>query len=299
MKDLKGTGKKMERRIIVTGANGQLGRGINQILNQRMDFTIINADISETTAYCPIKLDIANPVAVMNLVRDIKPEIIINCAAHTAVDLCETDQENAYRINALGPKNLAVAAEALDAKLIHISTDYVFDGEGSSPYTEADTPNPTTVYGQTKLQGEEFVKELCNKYFIIRTAWLYGEGKNFVKTMLSLAEKGNPIRVVSDQSGCPTSVLELTRAIYYLMDTSCYGTYHGVCQGVTTWYDFAVEIFRLAGLNPEVIPVTSDEYKTAAKRPKYSVLEDKNLADMGYYMKPWAEALKEYMDNLK
>ncbi|MFV0343553.1 MAG: dTDP-4-dehydrorhamnose reductase [Anaerocolumna sp.] len=289
----------MERRIIVTGANGQLGRGINQILNERMDFTIINADVSETTAYCPIKLDIANPAAVMNLVRDIKPEIIINCAAHTAVDLCETDQENAYRINGLGPKNLAIAAEALDAKLIHISTDYVFDGENDRPYTELDMPRPNTVYGLSKLQGEEFVKEFCSKHYIIRTAWLYGEGKNFVKTMLSLAEKGTPIRVVNDQYGCPTSVLELTRAINYLMDTSSYGTYHGVCQGITTWYDFAVEIFKLAGLQQEVIPVTSDEYKTAAKRPKFSVLEDKNLNDMGYYMKSWTEALKEYMDLMK
>lgn len=289
----------MERRIIVTGANGQLGRGINQILNQRMDLSIINADISDTTAYCPIKLDIANPAAVMNLVRDIKPEIIINCAAHTAVDLCETDQENAYRINALGPKNLAVAADALDAKLIHISTDYVFDGEGNKPYTEMDTPNPATVYGLTKLQGEEFVKSNCSKYFILRTAWLYGEGKNFVKTMLSLAEKHTSIRVVNDQFGCPTSVLELTRAINYLMDTSSYGTYHGVCKGVTTWYDFAVEIFKLAGIHPEVIPVTSDEYKTAAKRPKYSVLDNTKLSEMGYHMKNWAEALKEYMDNLK
>lgn len=289
----------MERRIIVTGANGQLGRGINQILNERMDFTIINADVSETTAYCPIKLDIANPAAVMNLVRDIKPEIIINCAAHTAVDLCETDQENAYRINGLGPKNLAIAAEALDAKLIHISTDYVFDGENDRPYTELDMPRPNTVYGLSKLQGEEFVKEFCSKHYIIRTAWLYGEGKNFLKTMLSLAEKGTPIRVVNDQYGCPTSVLELTRAINYLMDTSSYGTYHGVCQGITTWYDFAVEIFKLAGLQQEVIPVTSDEYKTAAKRPKFSVLEDKNLNDMGYYMKSWTEALKEYMDLMK
>lgn len=287
----------MERRVIVTGANGQLGRGINEILNQRMDVTIINADISETTAYCPIKLDIANPVAVMNLVRDIQPEFIINCAAHTAVDLCETDQENAYRINAVGPKNLAVAAEALDAKLIHISTDYVFDGNSSTPYTEEDIPNPITVYGKTKLQGEEFVKSSCEKYFIIRTAWLYGEGKNFVKTMLNLAEKNEPIRVVNDQFGCPTSVLELTRAINYLMDTTLYGTYHGVCQGVTTWYDFAKEIFRLAEKDVQVIPVTSEEYKTAAQRPKYSVLEDRKLMQMGYFMKPWEEALKEYMGN--
>lgn len=288
----------MERRVIVTGANGQLGRGMNQILNQRMDFAIINTDISETTAYCPIKLDISNPVAVMNLVRDIKPEFIINCAAHTAVDQCETDQENAYRINALGPKNLAVAGSALDAKLIHISTDYVFDGEDSAPYTEEHIANPKTVYGSTKLEGEEFVKNFCEKYFIIRTAWLYGEGKNFVKTMLTLAENNAPIRVVNDQFGCPTSVLELTRAMLYLMDTTLYGTYHGVCQGITSWYEFALEIFNQTGIDANVLPVTSNEYKTAAKRPKYSVLENYKLNQMGYSMKHWTQALKEYLNDL-
>jgi dTDP-4-dehydrorhamnose reductase len=209
--------------------------------------TIINTDMGEPTAYCPIILDITNAVAVMNLVQDLKPEIIINCAAHTAVDLCESDQERAYKINAIGPKNMAIAADAVDAKLVQVSTDYVFNGETKAPYTEDDETNPNSVYGTAKLAGEEFVKNHCIKYFIVRTAWLYGEGKNFVKTMLTLADKNTELRVVSDQFGSPTSALELARAIAYVIETDNYGIYHGTCEGEATWHEFEEEIFRLAG----------------------------------------------------
>ncbi|MGB8453938.1 MAG: dTDP-4-dehydrorhamnose reductase [Anaerocolumna sp.] len=289
----------MERRIVITGACGQLGRALNQVLKDRTDLTLINTDTGEPTAYCPIILDITNSVAVMNLVQEIKPEIIINCAAHTAVDLCESDQERAYRINAIGPKNLAIAADALEAKLIHVSTDYVFDGEGNTPYTEDAVPNPQSVYGTTKLAGEEFVLTLCEKYNIIRTAWLYGDGRNFVKTMLVLAEKNNEIKVVSDQYGSPTSACELARAIAFLIDSDGNGIYHGTCEGITTWYEFAVEIFHLAGKEVTVIPITTEEYKTPAKRPKYSILEDEKLKEAGYTMKFWKEALQEYMEQFK
>ncbi len=288
----------MERRIVITGANGQLGRALNQVLKERTDLTVVNTDTGEPTAYCPIILDITNSVAVMNLVQEIKPEIIINCAAHTAVDLCESDQDRAYRINAIGPKNLAAAASALDAKLIHISTDYVFDGEGDTPYTEESITNPQSVYGSTKLAGEEFVKDLCEKYCILRTAWLYGDGKNFVKTMLALAEKQTDIKVVSDQYGSPTSALELARAITFLIDNDGFGVYHATCEGKTTWYEFAMEIFRLAGIHVTVTPITTDEYKAPAKRPKYSVLENEKLKAAGYHMKSWQEALQEYMEQL-
>jgi dTDP-4-dehydrorhamnose reductase len=287
---------KMERRILITGSKGQLGRALNQVLSEKAEITIINTDMGELTAYCPISLDITNLVAVMNFVQDLKPDVIINCAAHTAVDLCESDQERAYKINALGPKNLAVAANAVDAKLVQVSTDYVFDGESDKPYTEEDNTNPKSVYGTTKLAGEEFVKENCLKHFIIRTAWLYGEGKNFVKTMLSLAEKNTEVRVVSDQFGSPTSALELARAISSLIDTESYGIYHGTCEGVASWYDFAVEIFRLSGKSVKVNPITTDEYPTPAVRPKYSVLENKNLKSLNIYMKSWKEALQEYFN---
>lgn len=287
----------MERRIVITGACGQLGRALNQVLKERSDLTIVNTGSREPTAYCPIILDITNSVAVMNFIQEIKPEIIINCTAHTGVDLCESEQEKAYRMNAIGPKNLAAAAAALEAKLIHISTDYVFDGEGDAPYAEDSVTNPNTVYGTTKLAGEEFVESLCENYNIIRTAWLYGEGRNFVKTMLALAEKNSEIRVVNDQYGSPTSALELARAIAFLIDSDGQGIYHGVCEGTATWYEFAVEIFRLAGKEVKVIPITTEEYPTPAKRPKYSVLKNTRLAEAGHTLKFWKDALKEYMES--
>ncbi len=287
----------MERRVVITGACGQLGRALNQVLKEKEDIAVINTDM-EPTAYCPIILDITNSVAVMNLVQEIKPEIIINCAAHTAVDLCESDQERAYMINAIGPKNLAMAADAMDAKLVHISTDYVFDGEADAPYTEDAVTNPKSVYGSTKLAGEEYVKSLCEKYYIVRTAWLYGDGKNFVKTMLGLAEKNTEIRVVSDQYGSPTSAMELARAVAFIMDMEEYGIYHATCEGIAAWYEFAVEIFQMAGKTVTVKPITTEEYKTPAKRPQYSVLENRKLKEAGYRIKDWKEALKEYMDTI-
>ncbi|MFU0828721.1 MAG: dTDP-4-dehydrorhamnose reductase [Lachnoclostridium sp.] len=289
----------MERRIVITGANGQLGRALNQVLKTRTDLTIVNTGTREPTAYCPIILDITNPVAVMNFIQEIKPEIIINCAAYTAVDLCESEQERAYRINAIGPKNLATAAAALDAKLIHLSTDYVFGGEGNTPLPEDSETGPINVYGNTKLAGEEFVKSICDNYNIVRTAWLYGEGKNFVRTMLTLAEKNSEIRVVNDQYGSPTSALELARAIAFLIDYEGQGIYHGVCEGAATWYEFALEIFRLAGKDVKVLPITTEEYPTPAKRPKYTVLKNERLAEAGYTLKFWKDALKEYIESME
>lgn len=286
----------MERRIVITGACGQLGRALNQVLKERSDLTVVNTGTREPTAYCPIILDITNSVAVMNFIQEIKPEVIINCAAHTGVDLCESEQERAYRINAIGPKNLAAAAAALEAKLIHVSTDYVFDGEENTSYTEDSVTSPNSVYGTTKLAGEKFVQSLCENYNIIRTAWLYGEGRNFVKTMLALAEKNSEIRVINDQYGSPTSALELARAITFLIDTEGQGIYHGVCEGTATWYEFAVEIFRLAGKEVKVIPISTKEYPTPAKRPKYSVLKNTRLSEEGHTLKFWKDALKEYME---
>ena len=287
----------MESKILITGSNGQLGRAMNQVLKeQHSGITIINSDMGEPTAYCPIILDITNPVAVMNLIQDLKPEIIINCAAHTAVDLCESDQDRAYKINAIGPKNLAIAANAVEAKLVQISTDYVFDGKAKAPYTEEDTTNPESVYGSTKLAGEEFVKEFCDRHFIVRTAWLYGEGKNFVRTMLGLAEKNSELRVVGDQFGSPTSTYELAKAITFLIKTEEYGIFHATCEGITTWNEFAEEIFRIANKEVTVQAISSEEYSAPAARPTYSVLENKRLKGLGYRMKPWKEALQKYMN---
>lgn len=287
----------MGKKILITGANGQLGRALNQILkaNEYSDFTVINTNRGEATAYCPISLDVSNPVAVMNLVQSMKPDIIINCATMTAVDLCEKEEEMAYRINAVGPKNLAIAANEMGAKLIHVSTDYVFDGESETPYKEEDIPAPKSVYGMTKYQGEEFVKHHCVNYFIVRTAWLYGEGNNFVRTMLRLSEERNEIRVVDDQYGSPTSAIELAKAIIKLMNTEEYGIYHCTCEGAVTWYEFAKEIFRLKMKDVKVIPITTKEYPTPAKRPAYSVLDTTKINNLGIYMKPWKEALTDYI----
>lgn len=288
----------IEKRILITGANGQLGRALNQVLKAKnnISYRIINTDLGEATAYCPISLDIMNPVAVMNLVQSIKPDIIINCAALTAVDLCESEGDMAYRINAIGPKNLAKAADEMDAKFVHISTDYVFDGEGTTPYTEEDTPSPKSVYGTTKYQGEELVKSNCVKYFILRTAWVYGEGKNFVKTMLRLSDEREEIKVVDDQYGTPTSAVDLAKAIAVLMETNEYGLYHCVNKGVTTWYEFAKEIFRLFDKKVTLLPIKTEEYPTPAKRPAYSVLDTNKINSIGIHMRPWEEALKEYME---
>lgn len=290
--------KIMERRVLITGANGQLGRAVNQILKDREDISLINTCRHESSAYCPIKLDITNPMSVMNLIQDIRPQVIINCAAHTQVDLCESDQEGAYAINALGPKYLAEAAQAVEARMIHISTDYVFNGEKGEPYTEEDAADPRNVYGTTKLAGEEFVRNICENHQIIRAAWLYGEGKSFVKTMLRLGEEKKDIRVIKDQTGSPTSAIELARALVFLLDREERGIFHAACEGTTNWYEFACEIFRLAKEEVNIIPITTDEYRTAAKRPPYSALGSERLQEMGYHLKCWKDALKEYMDSL-
>ena len=187
----------MIKKVIVTGCNGQLGRAVNELYAGDTSYRFVNTDVAE--------LDITNIDAVMALVREVKPYAIINCAAHTNVDACETQMDLAYKINAIGPRNLSIAATETGAKLMHISTDYVFDGKGTRPYLEFDKPDPQSMYGATKLAGENFVKEFADKHFIVRTAWLYGDGKNFVKTMLKLSETHEKIRVVNDQFGSPTS----------------------------------------------------------------------------------------------
>lgn len=277
----------MKRKIIVTGCNGQLGRAVNKVLSGG-DYEFTNTDVAE--------LDIADLDAVLSLANEIKPYAIINCAAHTAVDACETDSENAYRINAVGPRNLAIAAKNAGAKLVHISTDYVFDGTASQPYIEFDAPSPLGVYGKSKLAGENFIRDMASKYFIVRTAWLYGEGKNFAATMLRLAEGNDTVRVVADQYGSPTSAMELARAIAWLLDTEQYGLYHGVCEGVASWADFAEEIFRLAKKETAVERIATSEYPTAAKRPAYSPLRNYMLELIGgYRFTDWRVALAEYM----
>ena len=288
------------KKILVTGCNGQLGRAIRKEY-AASDVEFINRGVVEGEGV--VSLDITDVDAVLKLVRAEKPDVIINCAAHTNVDKCEEQWDLAYKINAIGPRNLSIAATEADAKMIHVSTDYVFEGNGTRPYTEFDAPNPVSAYGKTKLEGENFVKEFAKKHFILRTAWLYGDGKNFVKTMLALAENHDELNVVCDQVGTPTSAVELAKMIHYLESTENYGTFHATCEGDTNWADFAEAIFKRAGKNVKVNHVTSKQYKemnpASANRPAYSILEDYMIKlTSDFVMADWQDALDVYMKEL-
>ncbi len=283
------------KKILVTGCNGQLGRAINQEYANEAEFINTDVQVGEGVT----ALDITKVDDVLALVRETKPDVIINCAAHTAVDLCEQQWDSAYRINAIGARNLSIAATETDAKLVHVSTDYVFEGNGSRPYTEFDSPNPVSAYGKTKLEGENFVKAFAKKYFILRTAWLYGDGKNFVKTMLRLAENHDKVTVVNDQVGCPTSAGELARMIHFLEPTENYGLFHAVCEGSCSWADLAEETFKLTGKDTVVERVTTEEYRrmnpNQAPRPAYSILDDYMIKlTSDFRMADWKTALKAY-----
>ncbi len=283
------------KNIIITGCNGQLGRAMNRVLAGNDKYSLVNTDVAE--------LDITDIDKVMELAKEVKPYAIVNCAAYTNVNGCETDQDNAFRINAIGPRNLSIAARELGAKIFQISTDYVFSGNTDRHYKEFDEVHPMSVYGKTKLQGETLVREFGSRYFILRTAWMYGEGKNFVKTMLQLSEKNDKVQVVADQYGTPTWSMELARAIAYLLPTDNYGIFHATCEGECSWAEFAKEIFRLAGKSTAVESITTEVYDSRfpgqAYRPAYSVL-DNYMLDMttDFKFASWESAIAEYMKTL-
>ena len=277
------------KKIIVTGCNGQLGREINRFYNGRDDIDFINTDVEE--------LDITNIEAVMKLAKEVKPYAIVNCAAYTAVDACETNRDLAFKVNVLGPRNLSIAASETGAKIVHISTDYVFDGTKNTPYYEFDELCPKSVYGVTKAQAEEMVKQFANRYFILRTAWLYGDGKNFVKTMLRLSETNDIVKVVGDQFGTPTSASELVKGIDSLLFTDNYGLFHATCEGSCNWAEFAEEIFKLTGKNTKVQKITTQEYNAPANRPAHSILENYMFKmTNGYIFADWKDAIREYIN---
>jgi len=289
------------KKILVTGANGQLGRAIRKEYEGKAA-EFFNTDVIKAEGV-NAALDITNIDDVMLLVRQEKPDVIINCAAHTNVDKCEQEWDLAYKINAIGPRNLSIAAAETGAKMIHVSTDYVFEGNGTTPYTEFDVPNPISAYGKTKYEGEKFVKKFADRYFILRTAWLYGDGKNFVKTMMRLSETKDEISVVCDQLGSPTSASELAKMIHYLEPTENYGLFHATCEGDTNWADFTEEIFRLAGKSTKVKHVTSEQYAqmnpASAKRPAYSILENYMIKlTSDFMMADWKDAIAEYMKQI-
>lgn len=283
------------KKVIITGCNGQLGRALNEVYAGNTEMECINTDVEQ--------LDITDIDAVMRLAREVKPYAIINCAAHTNVDLCERQADSAYKINAIGPRNLSIAAAETGAKMMQVSTDYVFPGNAQQPYTEFDAVGPASMYGATKLAGEQMVKDFAQKYFIIRTAWLYGDGKNFAKTMLRLSETHDKVRVVKDQLGTPTSAAQLAKAIAYLLPTENFGLFHGTCEGSCSWAEFAAEIFRLAGKKTVVEAVTTAEYMqdnpASAKRPAYSILDNYMLRlTTDFQFAHWQEAAAAYIKTL-
>ncbi|MEQ8198600.1 MAG: dTDP-4-dehydrorhamnose reductase, partial [Clostridiaceae bacterium] len=247
-----------------------------------------------------MELDISDFIAVKKYFSEVKPDLVINCAAYTNVDGCESNEDTAFRINALGPRNLALASEEIGAKLIHVSTDYVFNGEGSVPFREYDLPQPVSVYGKTKLSGENYVRELSSRYFIVRTAWLYGyEGKNFVYTIMRVGKEKGVLTVVDDQRGNPTNAEDLAHHLLKLGVTEEFGTYHCTGKGECSWFDFASKIIELSGIQCTVKPVTSAEYESAARRPAFSSLDNMMLrCTVGDEMRQWEEALRMFIPKI-
>lgn len=284
-------------KILLTGSNGQLGRAIRLAYGDEAEFVL--TEVIESPDY--IHLDIADVDAVITMAKKEQPDVIINCAAFTNVDGCEVETDAAYRANAIGPRNLAIASHEVGCKLVHISTDYVFAGDGTRPYTEFDEPAPVSAYGRTKLAGENFVKQFADKFFILRTAWLYGDGKNFVKTMVNLSKNHDEVSVVMDQKGSPTTATELAKMVKYLASTEEYGLYHATCEGDTNWADFTEAIYKRLGIKTKVNHVTSAQYKEmnpkSADRPAYSILDNYMLRLTGgkFVMANWEDALDEYL----
>ena len=276
-------------KILITGAYGMLGSDLREVL--------ISHELILTGSK---DLDITDQNKVFQFISEKSPDIVINAAAYTAVDNCETHYNDAYAVNALGPKYLAIACKTNNIPLIHISTDYVFEGNKKTPLVEEDIIGPRTVYGKTKLEGEKFIQENCQKYFIIRTAWLFGiNGKNFVQTVLNLSKNQKEIRVVNDQIGSPTFSYDLAMSIKELLNSDKYGIYHLTNKGECSWYEFAKKIFEVSKIDVKVIPVSSEEYPRPAQRPHYSVLSNQKWINSGFTpMRIYEDALNEYL-NLK
>lgn len=294
-------------KVFVTGVAGQLGHDVVNELTKR-GYEAIGSDVvKELESPVPyVALDITDAAAAETVIAQIKPDVIVHCAAWTAVDAAEDaeNQEKVKAINVDGTKNIAEAARNVDAKMVYISTDYVFDGQGETPW-EPDCKDyaPLNVYGQTKLGGELAVAQTLEKYFIVRIAWVFGtNGKNFIKTMLQVGKNHPQVRVVSDQIGTPTYTYDLARLLVDMIETEKYGYYHATNEGgYISWYEFTREIYRQAGMNTEVLPVTTEEYGLSkAARPFNSRLEKKKLAENGFQPLPtWQDALGRYLQELK
>lgn len=278
--------------VLVTGANGQLGQAIQYIAKNYLNLNFVFCNSTD--------LDISNKENCQAVFHKIKPNFCINAAAYTAVDKAELEQDKAELINVIGAKNLAETCNEFDTKLIHISTDFVFDGSNDKPYSETDIPNPKGVYGQTKLDGEKAIQAVFSKYYIIRTSWVYSQfGNNFMKTMLRLASERTSLSVVNDQIGTPTNAVDLADCLMtiissqHLTPNTQNGIYHFSNEGQCSWYDFAKEIFEINQVNIDLIAIPTSEFPTPAERPKYSVLDKSKIkSTFGITIKNWQESLK-------
>lgn len=290
-------------KILILGSKGQLGSELQDILKSgRADLGEISENIKNAKVI-PMdlnELDITNLEQVKDKIKTLKPDVVINCAAATNVDKCEIDKETAFKVNSIGPRNLAIACEEIGTKIVQISTDYVFSGSSKIPLAEYDLTCPCNVYGKTKLLGENYIREFASKYFIIRTAWLYGfSGHNFVYTMRKVAKDNNYIKVINDQKGNPTNANDLAYHILKIIATEEYGIYHCTGKGECTWYEFAKLIVELSGEKCEVRPCSSEDYKTLAKRPKYSSMDNMMFRNtVGDEMRNWEDALKSFISKL-
>lgn len=275
-------------RLLVTGAGGMLGQAVVPCLESRGH---------DVAAMPKEQLDVTNYTQVHDAVSAHKPDLVIHCAAFTKVDQAEKEPDLAYHINGYGTENLAVVCASLNIPMLYISSDYVFDGEQKTPYTTWDATRPLSIYGKSKLAGEKAVMRHLRRFYILRTSWLYGpHGKNFVDTILTNAEQGRPLRVVSDQHGTPTCTLSLSETIADLIATGRYGVYHASDDGVTNWFEFARAIVSNSGLKTEVHPIETKDMPRPATRPKYSVMDKTTLVStIGRELPPWEESLNAYL----
>ncbi len=280
------------RRVLVTGARGMLGTDLCAVLKDA-GHEVIPADIQE--------FDITDGPSTLTFAREHRPTVIINCAAYTAVDQAEAEREQAFRVNRDGTRNIAEAAADIGAPLLHISTDYVFDGAKPGPYVEDDPPNPASVYGASKLAGEEAVQETLAQHYIVRTAWLYGiHGKSFPRTMLNLRLKSKPLRVVDDQFGCPTYTRHLSSILAKIIERPAYGVYHAVNSGSCSWHELAAAVLRAAGLSPDIEPVPTSEFPRPAPRPANSIFDTTKLQQtFGLEPPPWQQGVLDFVARWK
>lgn len=278
-------------KILVTGSRGMLGSDIVSILSKEHDVIGVNSK----------DFDITEKDTTIEFVKRIKPSLIIHPAAYTDVDGCEINIDKAFGVNALGARNIAIAAQELNAAMLYLSTDYVYDGRKQTPYYEYDSTNPLSIYGKSKLEGENFVKSLLNKYYIVRTSWLFGlNGKNFVKTMLELSKTKESLNIVDDQIGSPTYTLDLAKAIKVLVESGCYGTYHLTNSEYCSWYDFTKYIYKTTSIkHVELNPITTEELGRLAPRPQNSRLEKLYWKLNGFSeLRSYKEAVDEYIKEL-